>query len=191
MRDSKNNRNKYGVHNNRNVTHQIILNIDNTLGSIGSPENKLEDRISSRVHRDNSRQHQGNELQGHYAKGKQGGKVPPSISLNLYATTSSGKIFTDYFCRSKNHNFGLEVRIQNSTSCVYSFIIAGCIYDSNGEEIYRWKRTTIKVPPNNSPAEEDFWVDRNKFLAMRDGKYKVQLWINGIKVVKMFFTVLQ
>lgn len=188
---SKNNRNKYGVQNNRNVTHQIILNIDNMLGSIGSSENKPEDRIINYVHKDNPRQHQSNEPQGQYAKEKQGKKIPPSISLNLYATSSNGKIFTDHFYRSKNHNFGVEVRIQNSTSCVYSFNIAGCIYDSNGKEIYRWKRTTITVPPNNSPVEEDFWVDRNKFLAMRDGKYKMQLWINGIKVVKVFFTVFQ
>lgn len=189
MRDSKNNSNKYGVQNNRNVTHQIILNIDNMLGSISSPNNEFDGRISSRVRQYNLKQHQGNETRGQYAKGEHGRKIPLSISVNLYATSSNGKIFTNHFYRSKNHNFGIEVRIQNSSHYVYNFHIAGCVYDSNGVEICRWKRTTKEVTPSNSPAKNDFWVDRNKFLAMIDGKYKVQLWINDIKVVKMFFTI--
>lgn len=191
MHNSKNNSNKYGVQNNRNVTHQIILNIDNMLGSISSPENGENGRISSRVHKDTPKRRRGNETLGQYAKGEQDRKVPLSISVDLYATSSNGKIFTNHFYRSKNHNFGVEVRIQNSTSYVYSFNIAGCVYDSNGVEIFRWKRTTKEVPPSNLPAESYFWVDRNKFLTMGDGKYKVQLWINDIRVIKVFFTVSQ
>lgn len=189
MSDSKNNTNKYGVQNNRNVTHQIILNIDNMLGSISSPKTELDGHISSRVCKDNPKRHHGNEIQEQYANGEKGRKVPPSISVNLYATSSNGKIFTNHFYRSRNHNFGVEVRIQNNTSYVYSFNIAGCVYDSNGVEIFRWNRIKKKVLPSNLPAESNFWVDRDKFLAMRDGKYKVQLWINDIKVVKVFFTV--
>ncbi len=191
MYNSKNNINKYGVHNNRNVTHQIILNIDNMSGSISSSKNELDERISSHVYKDNSKRHQDSETLGQYTKGKQGRKVPLSISVDLYATSSNGKIFTNHFYRSKNHNFGVEVRIQNSTSYVYSFNIAGCVYDSIGVEIFRWKRTTKEVPPSNSLAESYFWVDRNKFLAMKDGKYKVQFWINDVRVIKVFFTVSQ
>lgn len=191
MHNSKNNSNKYGVQNNRNVTHQIILNIDNMLGSISSTKNELEGCISSRVRKNNPKQHQRNETLGQYAKMEQSRKVPLSISMNLYATSSNGKRFTNHFYHSKNHNFGVEVRIQNSTSCVYNFNIAGCVYDSNGVEICRWKRTIKEVLPSNSPVENDFWVDRNKFLAMRDGKYKVQFWINDIKVIKVFFTISQ
>lgn len=189
MRDSKNNSNKYGVQNNRNVTHQIILNIDNMSGSISSSKNEFEGRISSRVRQYNPRQRQGNETLGQYAKGEQGRNIPLSISVNLYATSSNGKIFTNHFYHSRNHNFGVEVRIQNSTSYVYNFYIAGCVYDSNGVEICRWKRTTKEVPPSNLPIKSYFWVDRNKFLEMREGKYKVQLWINDIKVIKIFFTI--
>lgn len=191
MRDSKNNSNKYSVQNNRNVTHQIILNIDNMLGSISSPKNELEGRIDSRVRKDNPKRYRGNETLGQYAREKQGRKVPLSIRVSLYATSSNGRISTNHFYRSRNHNFGIEVQIQNSTSYEYSFNIAGCVYDSNGIEIFRWKRITKEVPPSDSPVESDFWVDRNNFLAMRDGKYKVQLWINDIKAVKVFFTVSQ
>ena len=191
MYDSKNNKNKYGVQNNRNVTHQIILNIDNMSGSINSPNNEMEGRNSSRVRKDNSKQHQGHQTTGQIAKGGQGRKTPLSISINLYATSPNGKIFTNHFYRSRNHNFGVEVQIHNSTSRVHSFNIGGCVYDSNGVEICRWERNTKEIPPSNSPVENDFWVDRNKFLAMKDGKYKVQLWINDLKVEKVFFTVSQ
>ncbi len=188
---SKNNSNKYGVQNNRNVTHQIILNIDNMLGGISSPKDRLENRISGCARKDNPKHHQGNETMGQYAKREHGREVPLDICVNLYATSSNGKIFTDRFYRSRNHNFGVEVRIHNSTSCVYCFNIAGCVYDSNGVEIYRWKKTTREVYPSNAPTEYYFWVDRNKFLAMRDGKYKMQLWINDIRAIKVFFTVSQ
>lgn len=192
MRDFRNNSNKYGIQNNRNVTHQIILNIDNMLGSISSPKNELEEGcIISHERKDNPKQCQGHKTLEQYIKKEQGREVPLSISVNLYAIGSNGKIFTNHFYRSKNHNFGVEVQIQNSTSYVYSFNIAGCVYDSNGVEIFRWKRTTKEVIPSSLPAKSDFWVDRNKFLAMRNGKYKVQLWINDIKVVKVFFTISQ
>ncbi|WP_300791828.1 hypothetical protein [uncultured Acetatifactor sp.] len=191
MHDSKNNSNKYGVQNNRNVTHQIILNIDNMLGSISSQKNEGQGRSGRYVRTDGSKQHKGNETPGQYAKKGESKKGSLSISINLYAISSNGKIYTNHFHRAKNHDFGVEIRIQNSTSCVYSFNIAGCVYDSNGVEIYRWRRTTKRVLPSNSPVENDLWVDRDKFLAMRDGKYKIQLWINDIKVEKVFFTVSQ
>ena len=189
MRDSNNNSNKYGVQNNRNVTHQIILNIESMSGSISPPQSESEGRPGSRVRKDNPKQRQGNGKTG--AIGNQGRNVPLNISVNLYATSSNGRTYTNHFSRSGNHNFGVEVRIQNSNSCAYDFSIAGCVYDSNGAEIFRWRRTKKRVPPSNSPERNDFWVDRNKFLAMRDGEYRVQFWINDVKVEKMFFTVSQ
>lgn len=191
MYNSRNKSNKYGVQNNRNVTHQIIFNIDNMSGNISSPKNELDGRISGHMYKDNPRRHQDSKTLGQNIKEKQDRKVPLIISVDLYATCSNGKIFTNHFYRSKNHNFGVKVRIQNSTSYVYSFNIAGCVYDSIGVEIFRWKRTTKEVSPSNSPKESYFWVDRNKFLAMKDGKYKVQLWINDVRVIKAFFTVSQ
>ncbi|MCL2774315.1 MAG: hypothetical protein FWD71_13330 [Oscillospiraceae bacterium] len=191
MRDFKNNKNKYGVQNNRNVTHQIILNIDNMSGNINPPKNETEGRSNSRVRKDNLKQDQGHQTPRQNAKGEQSGNAPLSISVSLYATGLNRKIFTNHFYRSKNHNFGVEVQIYNSTSFVHRFNIGGCVYDSNGVEICRWERTTKEVPPSNSLVENDFWVDRSKFLAMKDGKYKVQLWINDIKVEKVFFTVSQ
>jgi len=191
MRDFNNNSNKYGVQNNRNVTHQIILNIDNMSGNISSPKEELDGCISNHKRKANPKQRQGHETPRKYAKGEKDREVPLNISVNLYAFDSNGKIFTDHFFRSRNHNFGIEVRILNSTSRVYSFNIAGCLYDSNGVEIFRWKRITKEVIPSNSPTKSYFNVDRNKFLAMRNGEYKVQFWINGIRVVKMFFTVSQ
>lgn len=190
MHDSNINSSKYGVQNNRNVTHQIILNIDNMSGSISSPKNETQGHSGGHARADSSKQYRDSETLGQHTKRGKSKKEPPlSIGINLYATSSKGKIYTQHFYRSKNHDFGVEVRIHNSTSCVYSFNIAGCIYDSNGVEIYRWTRTTKKVSPSDSPVENDFWVDRDKFLAMRDGEYKMQLWINDIKVVRTLFWV--
>lgn len=191
MHDSKNNSNKYGVQNNRNVTHQIILNIDNMLGNISSQKNEEQSYSGRYVRTSGSKQQKGNESLGHYTKREQSNKKPLSITINLYATSSEGKIYTNHFYRAKDHDFGVEIRIKNNTACVYSFNIAGCVYDSSGAEIYRWIRTTKKVLPSNLPVKSNFWVDRDKFLAMRDGEYKMQLWINDVKVVKMFFMVSQ
>jgi len=109
-------------------------------------------------------------------------------NIQLYSTGSRGKVFTNHFYRSMNHNFGVEMQIRNNTSQLQIVRIGGRIYDSLGNTVIKWNTATKQISARCS-VTHDFFVRESTFSTMRDGKYKVQFWINGERVQKDFFTV--
>lgn len=107
--------------------------------------------------------------------------------INLYSTGYKGKVFTNHFYKSMNHNFGIEIEIRNNTSKMQNIRIGGCIYDHNGNTTSRWN-TTINVSPHTT-YKYDCYVKDEAFTRMKEGKYKVQFWINDKKVQKEYFYV--
>jgi len=117
-------------------------------------------------------------------------KKPPLelYSIKLYSTGVKGKVYTNHFYRSMNHNFGVEIQIRNNTSLMQNVKIGGCINDALGNTVVKWKTTTKQIPAHSSLAN-DFFVYENDFSKMRDGEYFVQFWINDMKVKSEYFTV--
>ncbi len=107
-------------------------------------------------------------------------------SIKLYSTGLK-KVFTNHFYKSMNHNFGIEIMIRNNTSQLLTMRIGGCIYDDKGATIIRWNGNK-KISPNCS-LKYDFYVKEKSFSQMKEGKYKVQFWINDKKVQKEYFVV--
>lgn len=108
-------------------------------------------------------------------------------SIRLYSTGSKGKVYTNHFYKSMNHNFGVEIQIRNNTSRSQSVKIGGCVYNSNNQPEVRWLGT--KVIKSTSSTSYDFYVRENTFSKMKEGKYKIQFWINDKKVQREFFVV--
>lgn len=108
-------------------------------------------------------------------------------SIKLYST-GVRKIFTNHFYRGLNHNFGVEIKIKNNTSIIQNVRIGGCIYDSDGKTVIEWKGKLKKINPNSSNTH-DFYVREDSFSKMRDGRYKIQFWVNDQKVQKEYFTI--
>ena len=108
--------------------------------------------------------------------------------IRLYSTGAKGKVFTNHFYKSMNHNFGVEMEIRNNTSSSQLVKVAGRIYDSDGNAIARWSGHQFNINAN-SLHTHDFWVYESTFSSMKEGKYKIQFWVNGAKVQKEFFTV--
>lgn len=115
-------------------------------------------------------------------------KRPPLelCSIKLYSTGLK-KIYTNHFYKSMNHNFGVEIRIQNNTSRVQDIRIGGCIYDNYDNVVSRWGGT--KHIRANSTASYDFYVQENVFSQMKSGQYKILFWINDKKVKNQSFTI--
>lgn len=116
-------------------------------------------------------------------------KRPPLelCKISLYSTGARGKVFTNHFYKALNHNFGVEMVIRNNTSVVQSVKIGGCIYDVQGNTITKWG--TTKQINAHSSFTQDFYVREKSFSQLKEGKYKIQFWINNKKVQKDFFTV--
>ena len=106
-------------------------------------------------------------------------------SIRLYSTGSRGKVFTDHFYRAMNHNFGVEIKIKNNTNRVQDVKIAGYVYDSVGNTVVGWKTIFKKIQPN-SLLSHDSYVNEHDFSCMKDGEYKVQFWVNDVKIKKFF-----
>jgi len=115
-------------------------------------------------------------------------KRPPLelLSIKLYSTGLK-KVFTNHFYKSMNHNFGVEITIRNNTSQLQNMKIGGCIYDDKGTTIIRWNANK-KINPHSS-IPYDFYVKEESFSRMKEGKYKIQFWINDKKVQKEYFAV--
>lgn len=114
----------------------------------------------------------------------------PSLELckiSLYSTGARGKVFTNHFYKAMNHNFGVEMVIRNNTSTIQTIKIAGCIYDAQGNTILNWR--AIKQISALSLITQDFYVRQETFSQLKEGKYKIQFWINGKKIQKDFFTI--
>lgn len=116
-------------------------------------------------------------------------KRPPLelCSIKLYSTGLK-KVFTNHFYKSMNHNFGIEILVRNNTNTEQSIRVGGCIYDNSGKTIVKWSNANIKIPKQTSKTW-DFYVKEDGFSKMKEGKYKVQFWINDKKVQKEYFTI--
>lgn len=108
-------------------------------------------------------------------------------SIRLYSTGSKGKVYTDKFYKSINHNFGIEVVLKNTSSKIQTIHLGHCIYDEKGNVVFKGNFTP-KINPYSTLTQQIF-VNANAFAKMKSGKYKSQFWINDTKVQKAFFTV--
>ncbi len=107
--------------------------------------------------------------------------------IRLYSTGARGKVFTDHFYKALNHNFGVEILMRNNTAKMQLIKVGGCIYDDKGNTVVRWNGT--KSIGGHSSNTYDFYVREDSFSKMKEGKYKVQFWLNDKKVQKEYFTV--
>ncbi len=57
--------------------------------------------------------------------------------IKLYSTGLRGKVFTDHFYKLMNHNFGVEIVVQNNTSTTQIIKVGGCVYDIQGNTIVK------------------------------------------------------
>lgn len=108
-------------------------------------------------------------------------------SIKLYSTGSRGKVFTDRFYKSMNHNFGVQVTILNNTNTIQSAKIHGCVYNSGDSQIIEWKAN--KKLNAKSESSFDLYVKEENFEKLKNGKYKIKFWINDKKVMQKFFEV--
>ena len=86
-----------------------------------------------------------------------------------------------------NHNFGVEMVIRNNTSTSQTVKIGGCVYDFQGNTVVKWG--TTKQLGARSASTQDFYVREETFSELKEGKYKIQFWINNKKVQKDCFTI--
>lgn len=116
-------------------------------------------------------------------------KKPPLelCRIKLYSTGLK-KVFTNHFYKSMNHNFGVEILVKNNTNQSQMIHVGGCIYNSDGKTVVNWKNININIPSHGSKTY-DFFVKENGFAKMKEGRYKVQFWINNKKVQKEYFTI--
>ena len=108
-------------------------------------------------------------------------------SIRLYSTGSKGKVFTNKFYKSINHNFGIEVVLKNNTSKPQTVNLGHCIYDKNGKNIIKGNFYP-KISPH-SQFIQNIYVKPQDFSKMKTGSYKSQFWINDNRVQKVFFTI--
>ena len=87
-----------------------------------------------------------------------------------------------------NHNFGVEILVKNNTNQIQTIHVGGCIYNNDGKTIVKWGNVNIQISPHGSKTY-DFFVKEDGFSKMKDGKYKIQFWINDKKVQKEYFTI--
>ncbi len=116
-------------------------------------------------------------------------KRPPLelCKIRLYSTGVRGKVFTNHFYKAMNHNFGVEMVVQNNTSTSQTIKVGGCVYDMQGNTVAKWG--TTKQIGAHSSITQDFYVLEKTFSELKEGKYKIQFWINDKKVQKDFFTI--
>ncbi len=108
--------------------------------------------------------------------------------IRLYCTGARGKVFTRHFYKSMNNNFGVEISVKNNTTYPQTINVGGCIYDDKGTTVVKWKNVNICINSHSSKTK-DFYVNEDYFSHMKEGKYKVQFWINNKKVQRDFFRI--
>lgn len=108
-------------------------------------------------------------------------------SIRLYSTGARGKVYTDRFYKSINHNFGIEVVLMNHTAQTRTVTLGHCIYDERGATIIKGNFHP-KIAPH-STLRQDIYVKPETFSKLKNGKYKSQFWLNSTKVQKVFFTI--
>ena len=108
-------------------------------------------------------------------------------SIRLYSTGAKGKVYTNNFYKSVNHNFGIELVIINNTSQTQTVSLGHCIYDESGVAIINGNFHP-KIAPH-SKLTQDIYVEAKTFAKLKNGKYKSQFWLNNTKVQKVYFTI--
>ena len=108
-------------------------------------------------------------------------------SVRLYSTGVTGKIYTDRFYKSINHNFGIEVVIANGSPNSQTVNLSHCIYDEKGSTV----ASGNFHPRINAHTQypQYIYVKPQMFDSMEIGKYKSQFWLNDKRVQKAFFTI--
>ena len=109
-------------------------------------------------------------------------------SIRLYSTGLKGKVYTNHFYKAMNHNFGVEMKIRNNTFLTQTVRVAGRVYDDQGTEVAKWIGRKYELI-GQSEGTYDFYVYESRFATMKEGKYKVQFWVNDKKVQREFFTI--
>lgn len=99
--------------------------------------------------------------------------------IKLYSTGRNGKRYTDHFYKGRNHNFGIEISIQNNTSNQKNVKIGGCVFDNMDHIIARWNTTLVVNPHANNAI--DFYITHEYFAKMNVGVYHLCFWINDKK----------
>lgn len=108
-------------------------------------------------------------------------------SIKIYSTGYKGKIFTEHIYKSKNHNFGIEISIQNNTSSSKDVKVGGCVYDNFDNIVARWN-TTMIINPHTSNAT-DFYITHDKFARLHVGTYHMRFWINDKRMPIKYFEI--
>lgn len=116
----------------------------------------------------------------------QQGKNIELTNIRLYSTGRKGKVYTTKFYKAMNHNFGIEITLQNNTSTLQNVKVGWCIY-KDGNEIMKGAFNE-RVNAYNS-LTTDFYVKEQAFNNLKVGKYKSQFWVNDQRVQKVYFTV--
>ena len=116
-------------------------------------------------------------------------KKPPLevIKIRLYSTGAKGKVYTNHIYKSLNHNFGVEIVIRNNTSKFQFVKVKGFLYDSTGNPVIDWHKNR-SIPPH-STHKSDYYVKVENFSNLKLGKYKVQFWLNNVKVKKDYLII--
>jgi len=109
------------------------------------------------------------------------------ISIRLYSTGNSGKRFTDHFYKARNHNFGVEIYIQNNTSYQQNVKIGGCVFDNSDSIVVRWN-TVIFLNPHEG-RKHDFYIRHDSFTKLHVGVYHIRFWINDKKMPIKYFEI--
>ncbi len=108
-------------------------------------------------------------------------------NVRLYATGAKGKVYTNKFYKSINHNFGVELMLYNNTSKSQIINIGHCIYNKNGETVFKGNFHP-KVNPKTQFIQ-DIFIPASKFINMKNGTYRSQVWVNDKMVQKNNFTI--
>lgn len=108
-------------------------------------------------------------------------------SVNLYSTGARGKVFTKCFYTAFNHNFGAEIVLKNNTGTMFLLRMSGCVYDTRGNTICQWRKTcNINAYSKN---KYDFYIQKEKFVNLKEGVYKIKFWVNNTKVQSEHFEI--
>ena len=109
------------------------------------------------------------------------------IGIKLYSTGPKGKVYTSIFYKLLNHNFGVELSLKNNTPKSQTIKARWCLYNESGRPIFdKYYNKTVNA---SGKLTSDFYVDEKFFSKLKPGKYKSQFWINGKRIQKDSFTI--
>lgn len=124
-----------------------------------------------------------------------GGSSPVSTKTNcvqlrkiqLYSTGKKGKVFTTEFHKMMNHNFGIELTLENTSSSVQNVKVGWCICKGDDKVI---NGTFNKRIHARQTLTCDFFVKQDAFARLQPGEYKSLFWVNDVRVQRKYFKIL-